>query len=116
MDSRKIVSEFAHNKKLTIFLVKRPPDLCYVVTRLSQYMSKPTLAHMTMAKHVLMYLKGTRDRNMVFQASKEPLKLFAYCDAIYWGSSDDTGSSKSITGYRFQLSADGPLISWKSRK
>mgnify|MGYP001798127242 FL=1 len=34
------------------------------------------------------------------------------CDAD-WGSSD---YRRSITGYCFQLSKDGPLISWKSRK
>lgn len=34
------------------------PDLCYIVTKLSQNMSKPTIAHLNAAKHVLGYLKG----------------------------------------------------------
>ena len=36
------------------------PDLCYTVTRLSQNMAKPTQSDLSMAKHVLRYLKGTR--------------------------------------------------------
>jgi len=35
------------------------PDLCYVVTYLSQYLSKPKKSNFGMAKHVLRYLKGT---------------------------------------------------------
>ena len=35
------------------------PDLCYIVTRLAQHMSKPTIANLSAAKHALRYLKGT---------------------------------------------------------
>jgi hypothetical protein len=34
------------------------PDLCYFVTFLSQFMSNPQLCHLTIAKHVLRYIKG----------------------------------------------------------
>jgi hypothetical protein len=88
------------------------PDLCYIVTKLSQHLSKPTMTHMTMAKHVLRYMKGTVNQGLVFKKSAEPLRLIGYCDAD-WGMSDDR---RSITGYSFQLSKDGPLVSWKSRK
>jgi hypothetical protein len=37
------------------------PDLCYVVTKLSQHMSSPTEAHLNLAKHVLRYLKYTSE-------------------------------------------------------
>ncbi|CAB3992127.1 Hypothetical predicted protein, partial [Paramuricea clavata] len=65
-----------------------------------------------MAKHVLRYLKGTIDNKLTFKKSKEGLSMHGYCDAD-WGSSEDR---KSITGYVFKLSKDGPAISWKSRK
>ena len=35
------------------------PDLCYIVTKLSQQMSKPTQTDLSTAKHALRYLKGT---------------------------------------------------------
>ena len=85
------------------------PDLSFIVTKLSQYMSNPTNTHLSMAKHVLCYLKGTTENKVTFKKSKDGLKLFGYCDAD-WGSSADR---KSITGYVFKL---WPAISWKSRK
>lgn len=88
------------------------PDLCYIVAKLSQHMAKLTVRHHTMAKHVLRYLKGTANQNLVFKKSAEPLALFGLCDAD-WGNSEDR---RSISGYCFQLSVDGPLISWKSTK
>ena len=88
------------------------PDICYAVTKLSQHMSKPTKAHLSMAKHVLRYLKGTLDYGLEFQKSADPLKLIGYCDSD-WGGSEDR---RSISGYGFELCDQGPLISWKSRK
>ena len=87
------------------------PDLSFVVTMLSQFMSKPTSGHMIIAKHVLRYLKGTMHFKLTFSYS-EDISIDGYCDSD-WASSDDR---KSITGYCFQLSTQGPLISWKSRK
>ena len=34
------------------------PDLCYIVTKLSQKMSESTQADLSIAEHVLRYLKG----------------------------------------------------------
>ena len=38
------------------------PDLCYVVTKLSQYMSCPTKAHLNLRKYVLKYINPLRLR------------------------------------------------------
>ncbi|XP_076028444.1 uncharacterized protein LOC143017539 [Oratosquilla oratoria] len=88
------------------------PDLCFVVTKLSQYMSKPTVNHLGLAKHVLRYVKGTLDYGLKFGKSEAGLKLTGYCDSD-WGSA---GDRHSITGYCFKMSTHGPLISWKSKK
>ena len=45
------------------------PDLCYIVTKLSQYMSKPTEIHLNAATYVLRYLKGTLDRCLKIRVS-----------------------------------------------
>ena len=89
------------------------PDLCYVVTKLSQNMAKPTEGDLSIAKHVLRYLKGTREQGLKFVKSETPLKLTGFCDSD-WGAS--IKDRRSITGYNFQLSESGPLISWKSKK
>ena len=87
------------------------PDLCYIVTKLSQYMSQPTQNHMISAKHALRYLKATCDHKLVYRKSADSLRLVGNCDAD-WGNSEDR---KSTTGYGFMLQHKS-LISWKSRK
>jgi hypothetical protein len=89
------------------------PDLCYIVTKLSQKMSKPTRANLDLAKHVLRYLRGTFEQGLTFGKSNVPLKLNGFCDSD-WGAS--VADRRNLTGYYFQLSSTGPLISWKSRK
>ena len=90
------------------------PDLCYIVTKLSQKMFKPTVADLGTAKHVLRCLKGTQDLGLTFTKSLSPLTLLkGFCDSD-WGAS--IADRRSLTGYNFQLSQHGPLISWKSRK
>ena len=34
------------------------PDLCFIVTKLSQFMSEPYEKHMKIVKHFLRYIKG----------------------------------------------------------
>ncbi|KAK3716452.1 hypothetical protein RRG08_057375 [Elysia crispata] len=88
------------------------PDLCFVVTKLSQYLTIPSDRHMIVAKHVLRYLKVTIQQKLTFRKSVDNLSLSSFCDSD-WGNSEDR---KSITGYCFTLSRKGPLISWKSKK
>ena len=66
-----------------------------------------------MVKHVMRYLKGTIENELVYRRSKAPLELFAYSDSDWASSADDR---KSTTGYCFSLTKNGPVISWKSKK
>ena len=98
---------------LIYLMICTRPDLSFTVTKLSQHMSKPDIYHMTMAKHALRYVKGTVEEKLIFRKSDEPLTIEGYCDADWASSLEDR---KSITGYCFQISPTGPMISWKSRK
>lgn len=89
------------------------PDLSFIVTKLSQYMANPNSNHLTAAKHVLRYIKGTVEFGLCYRKVNSSLKLLAYCDAD-WGAS--VTDRRSITGFAFQLSNDSSLISWKSTK
>ena len=62
------------------------PDLCYIVTKLSQKMSKPSQVDLNRAKHVLRYLKGASELSLIFRKSNTPLTLSVYCDSD-WGAS-----------------------------
>ena len=97
---------------LIYLMTNTRPDISYVVTLLGQYMSKPTFAHLSLAKHVLRYLKGTKSLGLNFVKSDSGLEMFGYCDSDWGGSLD----RKSISGYCFMLHKNGPLVSWKSCK
>lgn len=89
------------------------PDICWIITKLSQYLSKPMTCHWVAVKHVFRYLKGTMDHELVYRKNNDSLSLTGYCDADWASSPDDR---RSTSGYCFSLTASGPLVSWKSRK
>jgi len=88
------------------------PDLCWVVTKLSQNLSNPQKSHWTAVKHVLRYLKGTLEYELCYRKCKDNLTLQGYSDADWADSSD----RRSTSGYCFSLNSIGPPISWKSKK
>lgn len=89
------------------------PDICWIVTKLSQNLTNPTNQNWTAAKHVLRYIKGSLDKGLCFQKSSKLLEVIGFSDAD-WGSSESDRSS--ISGYCFSLTTEGPAISWKSKK
>ena len=62
------------------------PDISYVVTKLSQNMSNPTVQDLGVAKGVLRYLQGTLEYALVFRKSNECVKLRGFCNSD-WASS-----------------------------
>jgi hypothetical protein len=89
------------------------PDIAYAVSVLSRYNSKPYTSHLTAAKRVLRYLKGTADAKLVFpgRASADTPVLIGYTDSDY---AMDRADRKSQGGYIFHT--NGAPISWQSRK
>ena len=89
------------------------PDISWIVTKLSQHLSNPRECHWVAVKHVLRYLKGTIEYELVYKKSTDNLALIGYSDADWASSPDDR---RSTSGYCFSLTQKGPLVSWKSRK
>ena len=89
------------------------PDLSYIVTKLSQNMSNPSMQDLSVAKGVLRYLQGTLDYSLVFKKAKENVKLQGYCDSDWASSYSD---HKSISGYVYKLNKDSCFVSWKCKK
>ena len=87
-------------------------DISYAVQQLSQAMSSPHAYHITRAKRVMRYLKGTRLLSLVFGgvAAKARPVLYGYSDSDWAGDCD----CKSISGNL--LFCMGSLIGWMSRK
>ena len=89
------------------------PDLCWVVTKLSQHLDNPDDGDWVMVKHVLRYVKGTLEKKLCYSKSDSGLWLSGHSDSD-WGSSLE--DRRSTTGYVFTLNPNGPPISWKSKK
>ena len=89
-----------------LYLTNSRPNICYAVTHLSQFLSKPMKSHYQAALHVLKYLKGSPGRGLFF-SSESDIQLKAFSDAC-------PDSRRSITGYCVFLG--NSLDSWKSKK
>lgn len=85
------------------------PDICYAVSRLSRYSSKPNSDHRIAIDRVLKYLKGTMNQSLFY--SGFPAVLEGYSDSNWITDSDEM---KSTSGYIFTFG--GAAISWKSAK
>lgn len=88
------------------------PDIAFVVSNLSQFLSNPSMEHWKAAKRVLRYLQGTIELGIIYDGKYEqPNKLIAYSDADFATCID---TRKSISGVLLILNK-GPVI-WSARK
>jgi hypothetical protein len=67
------------------------PEIAFAINQLCQHMHAPSIAHWTVAKRVLRYLKDFVDHGLIY--TKGSLHLSAYCDADWAGSPDDRRST-----------------------
>src|SRR5258708_32043794 len=94
------------------------PDITFMVTHLSQFLTKPTKNHFGAIKHVFRYLKGTCDIKLSFPYSQQQqqynasdaLILEGFTDSDFAGCPD---THHSISSYIFKLA--NCAISWSSR-
>ena len=96
---------------LIYLMICTRPDICYAVSILSQFMANPSVEHLSMAKHVLRYVKGTIDHGLVYHKIQN-IDILGYTDAS-WASTVDR---KSMSGYCYQLAVDSSVVSWKCKK
>ena len=85
------------------------PDICYEIGIVSRYQSNPRLAHYIAVKHILKYLRRTR--NYMFIYSGSDLNPIGYTDSDFMS---DKGSRKSTSGSIFTLGS-GAVV-WRSVK
>lgn len=78
-----------------MYLTLTRPNICYVVNRLSQFLSAPRQPHMLAAQRVLQYIKGTLGQGIYFPLDFD-FQLKAFCDADWAGCPN---TRKSLIGY-----------------
>ena len=85
------------------------PDICYAVGVVSRFQSNSGPDHWIAVKHILKYLRRTRDYMLVY--SGDDLKIMGYTDSDF---QEDRDSRKSTSGSVFTLS--GGAVAWRSIK
>ena len=93
-----------------MYLTATRPDLMFVVSLISRFMTNPTELHFATAKRIMRYLKGTLEFGIWYQREGKS-ELLGYTDSDYAGDVDD---SRSTSGYVFLMS--GGVVAWSSRK
>ncbi|XP_016191967.1 uncharacterized protein LOC107632833 [Arachis ipaensis] len=111
-DSGNPLSDSAEYRKIVgkLLYLTNTPDISYAVSRLSQYLDKPTSLHLHAAHRVLRYLKSTPAQGLFFPTSTD-LCITGFSDSD-WTACPDT--RRSTSAYCFFL--ESALISWKSKK
>ena len=74
------------------------PDICYAVRVMSRFQSNSGPDHWIAVKHILIYLRRTRDYMLVY--SGDDLKIYGYTDSDFQRDKD---SRKSTSGSVFTL-------------
>ncbi|XP_026436207.1 uncharacterized protein LOC113334084 [Papaver somniferum] len=92
------------------YLTMTRPDIDFVVSYVSQFMHKPTTAHLQLVKRILQYLKGSLGSGIVL-GSSDISTVTAYSDSDWAGCPD---SRRSTSGYAVFLGCS--FISWTSKK
>ena len=87
------------------------PDITEAVGLVSKFNSKPTEAHLTAAKRILRYLKGTLNLALKYQKSDNGMLMTGYSDADWASDPDDRHST---TRHLFVIA--GGTVSWLSKK
>ncbi|CAM8982734.1 unnamed protein product [Rhodiola kirilowii] len=88
------------------------PDLAHCVSMISRFMSKPGKAHWNAVKWVLIYVKGSLDKGLMFGTTNMDNNsdiITGYVDSHFAGCID---TRKSQTGYVFNVY--GTVGSWKA--
>ena len=93
------------------------PDIAFAVHQAARFSHDPKKSHGVAVKRIVRYLKGTRDRGMIFKPTGD-WKVDCFVDADFcglWGTEDpdDPIVSKSRTGFIITL-AGCPLL-WVSK-
>ncbi|GJZ30336.1 retrotransposon protein, putative, ty1-copia subclass [Tanacetum coccineum] len=88
------------------------PDVAFAQNLVSRYQQNPGKLHWVAVKHILKYLRNTRDMFLVYGGKPDAeLNVTGFCDASWQCDKDDT---KSQTGYVFVV--NGGAVDWKSKK
>ena len=110
-DGNKTTSEYRSLVALANFVsCWTRPDITFTVNKLCKYMSNPGEVHWRLLKHLLRYLKGTRQAGLHYQFGDGACKLIGYTDSSF---ADCVDTGRSTLAYTFFLGS--AIITWYSK-
>ena len=94
------------------------PDIVYIVHQCVRFSHNPNHSHEVGVKHIIRYLKGTKDKYLILSPNAAKLQLDLYADADFAGlltaeDVHDPISFKSLSG--FIMNFGGVPIFWSSK-
>ncbi|XP_074351976.1 secreted RxLR effector protein 161-like [Apium graveolens] len=93
------------------YLVHTRPDIAYCVGIVSRYMERPTKIHLSAAKRIMRYVKGTIHFGLVYSANSNNNVLNGFSDSDLGGQLDDRHSTAGMVFY-----LNESVITWVSQK
>jgi transposase InsO family protein len=91
------------------YLTFTRPDLLFAVHQVCQFMQAPTDIHLTAAKRILRYVRGTIDHGLFYTPG--PISLSAFSDADWAGDPNDRRSTSGLLVFL----GNNP-ITWSAKK
>ena len=95
---------------LLYLMVHSRPDICYAVSKMTQFCSNPTIQHMNFVKRIYAYLNKTIHLGVKIDKNKD-FQLNVFVDASF---AQDPDERKSTSGLIIFL--DNTPIYWRSKK
>ena len=114
-EDKKIIKEYQQLVGALLYLAAWcRPEIAVVDNQCAKFMSNPSLTHLSAAKRILLYLKGSAKLGITYTRSPPGQKgntLWSYADADHAGDPD---TRRSVTGYVVMM--NGGAISWSSTR
>jgi transposase InsO family protein len=85
------------------------PDIAFAVSMVSRFAANPTAEHITAAKRILRYLRGTLTYQLTYRGDLQALT--GYSDADWAGDKD---TRRSTGGFVFNVGSG--IVSWSSKR
>ena len=94
------------------YLVHTRPDIAFAVGYVSRFMEKPRQEHLVAVKHLLRYIAGTVDYDIVYsKLLSGDNRLTGYSDSDWGGDADERRSTAGVIFFLGRLP-----VTWQSQK
>ena len=89
------------------YLTFTKPDLSFAVHQVCQFMHAPIDIHLTAAKRILRYVRGTIDHGLLYTPG--PISLSAFSEANWAGDPNDRRSTSGLLVFLATMLSPGQL-------